>query len=145
MNTTVTVSQRILSQIAAAIVATTAAAWHSGVHAEPAERISAQEGVTLKVTPKPWLPGAREWSFSVALDTHSQALDDNLSESAVLVVDGREVAPLQWSGPAPGGHHREGVLTFPAPDLQPAAVELHVQRPGEATPRVLRWDATSLK
>ncbi|CAG9183981.1 hypothetical protein [Cupriavidus pinatubonensis] len=145
MNTTVTVSQRILTQIAAAIVATTAAAWHTGVRAEPAERISAQEGVTLKVTPKPWLSGAREWSFSVTLDTHSQALEDKLSEGTVLVVDGREVAPVQWTGAAPAGHHREGVLTFPAPDAQPAAVELRLQRPGEATPRVLRWDATSLK
>ncbi len=132
--------------IAAAIVATSAAAWHAGADAQaPAERISAQQGVTLKVTPRPWVAGAAEWSFAVVLDTHSQALDDDLVKGTALILDGRELAPLRWNGAAPGGHHREGVLVFAAPGALPALLELRIQRPGEAQPRLFRWDTEALK
>jgi hypothetical protein len=66
-------------------------------------------------------------------------------KSAVLWVDGREVAPAGWSGAAPGGHHREGVLKFPAPAQPPVAVELRIQRDGEPSPRVFRWAGAALR
>lgn len=138
-------SHRTLPWIAAAIVANAAAGWPIGARAEPAVRTSAEQGVTLKVTPTAWVAGDREWSFSVVLDAHSQALDDDLAKSAVLVIDGREVKPLQWTGAAPGGHHREGRLGFPAPAALPQTVELRIQRPGEVSPRIFRWDAAALQ
>lgn len=138
-------SHRTLPRIAATIVATAVASWPTGARAEPAVRTSDEQGVTLKVTPNPWLAGDREWSFSIVLATHSQALDDDLARNVVLVIDGREVKPLQWTGAAPGGHHREGRLGFPSPAALPQAVELRIQRPGEASPRIFRWDAAALQ
>jgi len=103
-------------------------------------RTSSAAGVTVKVTPKSVASGATAWEFAVVLDTHSQALDDDLVKSAVLVdSQGVRYAPLAWEGAAPGGHHREGVLRFKPLSTFPGAFELHVSRPGEAGPRVFRW------
>ena len=140
------VSARLASFI---VLAACSLTWLPTVQAqaapETALRTSTDHGVTLKATPSRWSAEQREWSFSIVLDTHSQALDDDLAKSAVLVVDGRELAPLGWTGAAPGGHHREGQLRFTMPGQLPAAVELRIQRPQEAAPRVLRWDAGALK
>lgn len=52
--------------------------------------------------------------FEVKLDTHSVDLDGiDLSTLALLRVGGREVAPASWEAPK-GGHHRAGMLSFPA-------------------------------
>lgn len=94
--------------------------------------------VTVKVTPRV-LEGSA-WDFDVVLDTHSQELKDDLLKSAVLVAaDGSEVAPLEWKGAAPGGHHRAGVLRFKALAPTRATVVLRIARPGEASPRVFQW------
>lgn len=133
---------------AAAIVAATAMAWTTQAISQTpatATQSSAERGVTVKVTPKAIGTGASEWEFAVVLDTHSADLNDDLVKSAVLLVDGNELRPVSWTGAAPGGHHREGVLKFPAPSQAPQAVELRLQRTGEAVPRVFRWDGNALR
>jgi hypothetical protein len=69
-------------------------------------------GVTVKVSR---LETADSIAFKVVLDTHSVNLDTyDLSQLAVLrTPSGEEIAPLSWQAP-PGGHHREGPLSFPA-------------------------------
>jgi len=136
--------------VLASAIAVSALAWHAGVRAQataaaPAAQSTSDRGVTLKVTPKPAPAGATEWEFVVVLDTHSEDLADDLAKSSVLLVDGREIRPSQWSGAAPGGHHREGVLKFAAPDQPAATLELRVQRANEATPRVFRWNGAVLR
>ncbi|MBX3592401.1 MAG: hypothetical protein KF755_16010 [Burkholderiaceae bacterium] len=108
--------------------------------ASGATQTSSQSGVNVKVTPRRPAPGAATWDFAVVLDTHSQELADDLTRTATLVTDdGRRLKPAGWAGAPPGGHHREGVLSFPAPDPVPGAFELHLSRPGESSVRVLRW------
>lgn len=69
-------------------------------------------GVTVQVT---WDGPASGPVFRVAMNTHSVDLDQyDLRTLAVLRTDqGTEVRPSGWDAPK-GGHHREGVLTFPA-------------------------------
>jgi hypothetical protein len=112
----------------------------AGSARELEQRTSSAAGVTVKVTPKSVAPGAAAWEFGVVLDTHSQALDDDLVKSAILV-DSRGVryAPLAWEGAPPGGHHREGVLRFKGLTALPDAIELQITRPGEPAPRAFRW------
>lgn len=135
--------------VAAAIIATTAATWHAASLAQSAPstttQSSTERGVTVKVTPQSLSLGAQSWAFAIVLDTHAGNLDDDLAASSVLVADGRELAPLRWEGAPPGGHHREGVLQFPALLELPTAIELRLRRPNEAAPRVFRWDAAAVR
>lgn len=113
---------------------------HAQTGAPPSAQSSSQQGVTVKVTPRVVGAEQERWQFAVVLDTHSSDLDDDLTQTATLVTDdGREIKPAAWSGAGPGGHHREGVLEFDMPAPRPAAVELRLQRRGEATPRLYRW------
>jgi hypothetical protein len=124
---------RIAAVLLAALLLATPAA------AQLAAQKSSQGGVTVAVTPAEIAD--KLWSFKVVLDTHSQDLSDDLLKSAVLVdARGGEVAPVAWEGAAPGGHHREGLLKFEAIAPRPAALELRIQRPNEAKPRIFRWD-----
>ena len=101
-------------------------------------RTSSESMVTITVTPHSGNAG--EWEFDVALNTHSGALDDDLLKSAVLVTaDGKRFTPTAWRGDGPGGHHRSGVLRFESTGPSPSAVELRIQRTGEAAPRSFRW------
>lgn len=103
-----------------------------------APQSSSQSGVTVKVTPRSLAAAA--WEFEVVFDTHSQELKDDLLKAAVLVVDGSAPSsPTGWQGDGPGGHHRKGMLRFKPTTASPASVELRLQRPAEAAPRVFRW------
>lgn len=126
---------------AVALAAATASVWHFPAQAQQpgAAQSSVVGGVTVKVTLKKRT--ASELEFAVVLDTHSQDLQDDLERTAVLVAGGRELQPLKWQGAAAGGHHREGVLSFPLPPDPLAAFDLRVMRPGEAAPRVFRWES----
>ena len=99
---------------------------------------TSEAAVTVKVTPRN-LEGAT-WEFDVVFDTHTQELNDDLVKTAALVAaDGSEIAPLEWKGAPPGGHHRAGVLRFKAPHPAPSVVLLKIARPAEAKPRVFQW------
>jgi hypothetical protein len=53
--------------------------------------------------------------FTVAMDTHSVDLDgfDLITRALLRTDSGVEVAPVAWEA-EPGGHHRQGKLSFPA-------------------------------
>lgn len=98
---------------------------------------SSTAGVTVKATPRA-LSGS-VWEFELIFDTHTQALNDEPAQSASLHAGGAQLAPLAWQGDPPGGHHRKGVLRFKAIAPTPATLELRLQRAGEPSPRVFRW------
>lgn len=127
---------------AAALVLTGAplAALAQPTPAAPTTQSTSDRGVTVKVTPKAISASGGRWEFSVVLDTHSADLSDDLVQSASLVTDdGRTLKPADWTGAAPGGHHREGVLAFDVPAPRPTSIELRIIRPGESGPRTFRW------
>lgn len=102
-----------------------------------AAQSSSSAGVTVKATPRT-LAGP-VWEFELVFDTHSQDLKDDPAKSARLHAGGASAAPLVWQGDPPGGHHRKGVLRFKALTPTPAAFELRLERAGEPSPRVFRW------
>ncbi|MEK7873974.1 MAG: hypothetical protein AAB502_08990 [Chloroflexota bacterium] len=87
--------------------------------------------------------------FSIVLDTHSADLDAiDLAGSASLRDDrGRSVAAMRWEAPR-GGHHVQGVLTFPGALPDGAALHgpftrslaLVVTNVGDVPERRLTWD-----
>jgi hypothetical protein len=81
-------------------------------------------GVRVVVKPKSVAAGS-VWEFDVTMETHTKPLDSDLTKAAVIVDDGgRRYMPLSWQGDPPGGHHRKGILRFPAPTEQIKSFEL---------------------
>lgn len=110
------------------------------VAAELKEIATQSGGVTVLAKPDALAGDARNWSFEVRMDTHSQDLSDDLVRASVLVDDtGKQYTALGWHGTPPGGHHRKGVLRFAPIKPRPAAIELQIQRAGEPAPRRFRW------
>jgi hypothetical protein len=104
-----------------------------------AARTSDAGGVRVVVKPKSVAAGAA-WEFEVVMDTHVKPLDDDLTKTAVLVDDGgRRYGPAAWQGDKPGGHHRKGVLRFPAPSEQVKSFELRIQGLGGVPTRAFQW------
>ncbi len=83
--------------------------------------------------------------FHVAMNTHSVDLDQyDLGELAMLRDDtGNEYHPVSWDS-APGGHHRQGTLTFPIPDSlsqgKAKYVEIMIRDVAGIEERVLKWE-----
>jgi hypothetical protein len=101
--------------------------------------------VTIKAT---WQGLSAGPVFDVVMDTHAVDLDGyDLTQLAVLRIDGgREVQPAGWDAPK-GGHHREGTLTFPttaadgSPLIAPGTrtIELVIRDVAGVSERVFRW------
>lgn len=110
--------------------------------ADFAPQSSERDGVTIEVKPVVVSAQANTWSFQVSLNTHSQDLSDDLVRTAFILdrAGNKKLMPTAWTGDAPGGHHRKGVLSFKALTPLPKAIELRVQRAGEKAPRLFRWD-----
>jgi hypothetical protein len=105
-----------------------------------AAQTSRDGGVTVKVTPKNLARGAPTWDFEVVLDTHSADLSQDLAKTAVLIDGrGREHAPIAWTGAPPGGHHREGVLSFKPLAAEADSVTLQIRDVGGVAQRSFRW------
>jgi len=79
------------------------------------------------------------WDVEVAMETHTKALNDDLTKSAVLVAQGKQYLPSGWAGAPPGGHHRNGRLSFKAIAPRPASVELQIRLENDPAPRIFKW------
>jgi hypothetical protein len=96
--------------------------------------------VTVAVKPTDLAVGAPV-AFDIAMNTHSVDLGDDMTKIALLRDDsGKEYQPTAWDGPAGGGHHREGTLTFPALTAKPRYVELVIKGLAKVPERVFKWE-----
>jgi hypothetical protein len=100
---------------------------------------SNEREIKVVVTPRNLSNKVQSWDFEVTLETHTQALNDDLAKSSALIADGKRYAPLAWEGAPPGGHHRKGLLRFKAIIPQPLSVELQIRLAGESTARSFQW------
>ena len=110
--------------------------------ADLAPQTSEDSGVTIAVQPVDVGPNAQTWTFRVTLSSNGQEMRDDMLRSAYILnrAAKRNEPPIGWEGDAPAGRERKGMLRFKALKPTPAAIELRVQRAGEAAPRVFRWD-----
>jgi hypothetical protein len=76
-------------------------------------------------------------AFTVAFDTHSVDLGLDIANTATLTVDGQAWTDPAWDGDGPGGHHREGTLTFTA--ASPANGDAVLTIEGLDEPATARW------
>ena len=75
-------------------------------------QINSEGGVEVQALPSV-SSDKKTWSSEITLTTHSGSLDEDLAKISTLTNEkGEELIPLGWEGSPPGGHHRQGVLTF---------------------------------
>jgi hypothetical protein len=104
-------------------------------------------GVTVTVLPlNLGATNATTLDFSVTVDTHTAALDQNLATVSVLQPPmGGELVSIQWNGPT-GGHHVEGTLSFPRTDtmgmaiMGPGTLTLVLRNYAGVAERTFAWD-----
>lgn len=104
----------------------------------PAAQTAAAGAVTVEVEPTRLDAGGAE--FRVTFDTHSVALDMDMTAVTRLEVDGVAWPLSGWSGDGPGGHHREGQLSFRPGG--PATGSVHLTIGGLPGPLDMVWDLT---
>ena len=102
--------------------------------------VSRGNGVTVDVTPVTFAVG-QPAKFEVSMNTHSVELGVDLIAVSTLTDDqGKEYRPVSWDGTGPGGHHRSGVLEFPALEGTPRSVTLVIRDIAKVPERVFQWD-----
>ena len=106
-----------------------------------APQINSEGSVEVEVTLVEISDASDSWQFKIVLNTHSVELDQDLTKITLLVDDkGNEYQPLSWEGTPPGGHHREGILTFNSISPQPSSIELVVKDIDGIKERKFTWD-----
>lgn len=94
--------------------------------------------VTVAVTPQELTP-EKPAMFEVVFDTHSVDLDFDAAAASDLRDDkGTSYGVPVWNGDPPGGHHRKGTLTFPAP-LESTSVKLTLRDISGIKEREFEW------
>jgi len=103
-------------------------------------REGAANGLTVTAEPVNLTLG-RPARFSITLNTHAGSLDADLAKAASLIDDrGTVYAATAWDGPAPGGHHASGTLSFPALDLETKSFRLVLKNIYDVPERVFEWE-----
>lgn len=95
----------------------------------------------VEVVVQPVDLGSSTWTFNFGIDTHTGSLDMDILKAVTLTDDrGDSIAPIAWAGPGPGGHHRNGTLTFPAPSSTPKSITVTVVNVGGIATRTFSWN-----
>lgn len=114
---------------------------------EPTNSIMAktniEEGIEIGVEPME-SSDKKTWNFKITITTHEGSLDQDLTNGSILKNEKDDMlSPLGWEGSPPGGHHREGILSFPAFMEEPKTVTLKLSGFGKRE-RVFTWDLNNL-
>lgn len=89
--------------------------------------------ITLKMGENP--------SFELEFETHSVNLDFDVAKQSYIVDDkGKRFNNGIWNGSPPGGHHRNGTLSFNNSLTQTNYVELIIKNIAGISERKFRWE-----
>lgn len=98
-----------------------------------------ENSVNVKVRPVKLAPGEPA-KFEVRMNTHSVDLGQDMVAVTICRDDqGREYLPVSWQGSPPGGHHRQGILEFPALEGNPNGVTLIIKNIANVPERTFEW------
>ena len=104
------------------------------------ERTNSANGLTVIAIPKNFsfdMPV----KFDIKFDTHQGSLDFDVAKVSMLE-DSNGIAynAVSWEGPSPGGHHMEGILTFPKVSGNPSDIKLVIKNIYGVQERIFSWD-----
>ena len=128
-----------ISNLSAAVIAV-AVIIGSAVYVLAYDRQSNKEnGVRVDAIPVELTAGS-EVRFEVRMNTHSVALDQDLTAISLLKDNkGNIFQATGWEGSPPGGHHRSGTLSFPALAQGTETVTLIIKGVGKDSERIFSW------
>ena len=128
-----------ISNLSAAVIAV-AVIIGSAVYVLAYDRQSNKEnGVRVDAIPVELTAGS-EVRFEVRMNTHSVALDQDLTVISLLKDNkGNIFQATGWEGSPPGGHHRSGTLSFPALAQGTETVTLIIKGVGKDSERIFSW------
>ncbi len=102
-------------------------------------KANSQNQVRVDVRPMQLFPG-KPARFEIRMNSHSGDLgQDIVAVSTLEDNQGREYRPTNWQGSPPGGHHRKGVLEFPALDGAPVSITLVIRQIANVPERIFVW------
>jgi hypothetical protein len=100
---------------------------------------SDEKNVRLEIIPVQLAPGSQA-QFKIQMTTHSVELNYDMVKLSTLKDDrSREYQALKWTGSPPGGHHRSGVLEFPAIAKGSKSITLYVKNIADVPERIFAW------
>ncbi len=103
-------------------------------------KVNDENSVSIEVEPINF-SFSRPAQFDISLTTHQGSLDFDLAQVSVLEDDkGNVYQPLNWEGSPPGGHHRNGTLSFPRLENRSRSIKLTIRDVYNAPERVFRWE-----
>lgn len=103
----------------------------------PQKKSSGEVDVTI--TPEVLIVGQPP-RFKLEFNTHSVELDFDVSNIAELTVSsGKIVKEATWEGSPPGGHHREGILSFTGDLTDTKSVTLVLRDIAGVSKREFTW------
>jgi hypothetical protein len=128
----------ILRLIGALILFTTiglvGTAWASYKH-----QSNSANSVNVDVVPIQLSPG-KPATFEIRMNTHMVPLEYDLIAVSLLKDDqGHEYRATAWKGTPAGGHHRSGVLEFPAIAKGAKSIALYIKNIADVPERTFEW------
>lgn len=97
------------------------------------------KNVRVEIMPAQLIPG-QPAQFKVQMTTHSVELNYDMVKLSTLKDDtGREYQALKWDGDPPVGHHRKGVLEFPAIAKDTKSITLYIKNIAGVPERLFKW------
>jgi len=102
-------------------------------------RSNRENQVRVDVKPVQLAPG-QPARFEVRMNTHSETLEEDMvAVSSLKDNTGRVYQATAWQGSEPGGHHRKGVLEFPALEDNSESITLIIRKVANVPERTFKW------
>ncbi|MBI4009213.1 hypothetical protein HY357_03200 [Candidatus Roizmanbacteria bacterium] len=100
------------------------------------------EGGNVTVTVQPEVLGiGQKPTFKLEFNTHSVDLSFDIAKQSFLTDDkGKRLEGSTWNGSPPGGHHREGTLTFNTALTETKYVEFIMKDIAGVSKRKFKWE-----
>lgn len=96
--------------------------------------------VSVSVKPEVLQVG-KQPQFTLTFNTHSEELDFDVSKVSMLIDNGENTySESVWEGSPPGGHHRNGVLTFNQKLKETSNITLVISNVSDIEKREFEWN-----
>lgn len=133
------IKQSISIKLIGAIFIFTAIGLSAGAWASYEHQSSSANSVHVDVVPTQLSPGEQA-TFEIRMNTHSVPLNYDLVAVSLLKDDqGHEYRATAWKGSPAGGHHRSGVLEFPAIVKGAKSITLYIKNIADVPERTFAW------